>query len=135
MKKAVSPLFQDLLLDNGTIKDQVYHALRRAILDGRLSAGAKIPSSRALAEVMGISRNSVIAGFERLSDEGYLVTREGAGTFVVTHIPDWLIHTDGAGGGQVDDPPSVGSLNPDITALRPLWSESQPEAAQTACLP
>nr|VUD28762.1 transcriptional regulator [Raoultella sp. NCTC 9187] len=125
MKKAVSPLFQDLLLDSGTIKDQVYHALRRAILDGRLSAGAKIPSSRALAEVMGISRNSVIAGFERLSDEGYLVTREGAGTFVVTHIPDWLIYTDDTGGGQVDDLPSVGSLNPDITALRPLWSESQ----------
>lgn len=77
MPKPIAPLFQELLLARGVIKDQVYHALRQAILDGRLSAGSKIPSSRALAEMMAISRNSVIAGFDRLMDEGYLVTRKG----------------------------------------------------------
>ncbi|WP_228306083.1 GntR family transcriptional regulator, partial [Klebsiella michiganensis] len=46
--------------------DKLLTALRQAILDGRLSAGSKIPSSRALAEMMAISRNSVIAGFDRL---------------------------------------------------------------------
>ncbi|WP_313433474.1 GntR family transcriptional regulator, partial [Atlantibacter hermannii] len=66
MRKPAAPLFQDLLLQSGIIKDQVYHALRNAILDGRLAAGSKIPSTRALAEMMGIGRNSVIAGFERL---------------------------------------------------------------------
>ncbi len=42
-------------------------------------AGIKLPSSRALAE-MAISRNSVIAGFERLIDEGYLYSQKGSGT-------------------------------------------------------
>jgi GntR family transcriptional regulator/MocR family aminotransferase len=43
MPKPIAPLFQELLLARGVIKDQVYHALRQAILDGRLSAGSKIP--------------------------------------------------------------------------------------------
>ncbi|EKP28002.1 transcriptional regulator [Klebsiella michiganensis] len=79
MPKPIAPLFQELLLPRGVIKDQVYHALRNAIPDGRLTAGSKIPSSRALAEMMAISRNSVISGFDRLMDEGYLVTRKGRG--------------------------------------------------------
>lgn len=41
--------------------------------------------------MMSISRNSVIAGFERLIDEGYLFTRRGAGTFVANTIPDVII--------------------------------------------
>lgn len=125
MKKPVSPLFQDLLLPGGIIKDQVYEVLRHAILEGRLAAGSKIPSSRALAEMMAISRNSVIAGFERLLDEGYLVARKGAGTFVTESIPDKTI--DGHYPVPESTPPvsAVGSLNPDIAALRPLWSEGQ----------
>ena len=125
MKKPVAPLFQDLLLPGGIIKDQVYAVLRHAILEGRLAAGSKIPSSRALAEMMAISRNSVIAGFERLLDEGYLVARKGAGTFVTNSIPDKTI--DGHYPPQESTPPVsvVGSLNPDIAALRPLWSEGQ----------
>lgn len=125
MKKPVAPLFQDLLLPGGIIKDQVYEVLRHAILEGRLAAGSKIPSSRALAEMMAISRNSVIAGFERLLDEGYLIARKGAGTFVTESIPDKTI--DGHYPVQESTPPvsAVGSLNPDIAALRPLWSEGQ----------
>lgn len=90
MKKTVAPVFHELLLEKGVIKDQVYHALRNAILDGRLAGGSKIPSSRAMAEMMAISRNSVIAGFDRLTDEGYLETRKGSGTFVARSIPDRL---------------------------------------------
>lgn len=122
MPKPISPLFQELLLPRGVIKDQVYHALRHAILDGRLTAGSKIPSSRALAEMMAISRNSVISGFERLMDEGYLITRKGAGTFVCEHIPDNLI-------SEYDSPAEpeaaiagIGQLNPDVAALVPSWA-------------
>lgn len=43
MPKPIAPLFRELLLTRGVIKDRVYHALRHAILDGRLSAGAKYP--------------------------------------------------------------------------------------------
>lgn len=62
MRKSGAAAFPELLTGNGIIKDQVYHALREAILSGRLHAGSKVPSGRALAEMMGISRNSVIAG-------------------------------------------------------------------------
>jgi len=125
MKKAPAPLFQDLWLPGGIIKDRVYEAIRHAILEGRLAAGSKIPSSRALAEMMSISRNSVIAGFDRLLDEGYLVTRKGAGTFVTTSIPDQTIgeHSPLSKVSQASS--ATGSLNPDIAALRPLWRESQ----------
>ena len=45
-------------------------------------AGAPLPSSRALARDLGVSRRLVVEGFAQLAAEGYLVTRRGAGTFV-----------------------------------------------------
>ncbi|RYA57107.1 PLP-dependent aminotransferase family protein, partial [Enterobacter cloacae complex sp. 2DZ2F16B1] len=125
MPKPIAPLFQELLLTRGVIKDQVYHALRHAILDGRLSAGAKIPSSRALAEMMAISRNSVIAGFERLIDEGYLLTRKGAGTFVCDHIPDHVISEYGSSTAPETAIASGRPLVPALSALVPSWTESE----------
>lgn len=38
---------------------QLYEALRRALLDGKLSAGERLPSSRELAQDLGMSRNTV----------------------------------------------------------------------------
>lgn len=70
------------------MKEQVYHALREHILAGRLPTGTKMPSTRALSEMMAISRNSVIAGYDRLLDEGYILTRKGSGTYVAHNIPD-----------------------------------------------
>lgn len=47
-----------------------------------------MPSTVALSEMMSISRNSVIAGYDRLLDEGYILTRKGSGTYVSHNIPD-----------------------------------------------
>lgn len=90
MKKPQSN-FPHLQLKDGILKDQLYHAFREAILDGRLHPRMKLPSSRALSETMQISRNSVLQGFERLIDEGYLLTKPGSGTYVSDTIPDELI--------------------------------------------
>ncbi|MEV0899369.1 PLP-dependent aminotransferase family protein [Actinoplanes sp. NPDC049802] len=60
----------------------VYRALRAAILDGRIPAGRRLPSTRALAADLGVSRGSVAGAYERLVAEGFLITRVGAGTFV-----------------------------------------------------
>lgn len=76
MRRQQHAQFPLLLLEDGHIKENVYHTIRNAILDGRIAAGVKLPSSRALAEMMSISRNSVIAGFERLIDEGYLYSKK-----------------------------------------------------------
>ncbi len=92
MAAPTSAYFPHLILPAGQIKDGLYSALRDAVLDGRLSSGTKLPSSRALAEMMSISRNSVLAAVERLLDEGYLVTKPSSGTYVADIIPDQLIH-------------------------------------------
>jgi GntR family transcriptional regulator/MocR family aminotransferase len=58
--------------------EQLEHTLRDAIRDGRLEAGARLPSSRALAAELAISRGVVTSAYEQLAAEGYLQTRQGA---------------------------------------------------------
>jgi GntR family transcriptional regulator/MocR family aminotransferase len=53
-------------------------ALREAILGGRLAPGARLPSTRALANDLGLARGTVVEAYEQLAVEGYLVTRPGA---------------------------------------------------------
>ncbi|MDX2203868.1 MAG: PLP-dependent aminotransferase family protein [Hyphomicrobiaceae bacterium] len=64
------------------IFQQVYLALRGAILAGTLRPGAKLPSSRQLAQRLALSRTSVIAAYEQLLAEGYVASRAGSGTYV-----------------------------------------------------
>jgi GntR family transcriptional regulator/MocR family aminotransferase len=66
---------------------QLYEALRRAILDGKLVADERLPSSRDLVHDLKLSRNTVVAAINQLSVEGYLVSRVGSGTFVNAEVP------------------------------------------------
>ena len=61
---------------------QLYQALRERILDGRLPGGTRLPASRDLAGLLGISRNTVTRAFDQLYAEGYVQGRVGAGTYV-----------------------------------------------------
>lgn len=70
---------------------QLYDALRGAILDGRLAAGARLPSSRILAVDLGVGRNTVLSAYEQLAAEGYLEGQVGAGTKVASVLPDRLL--------------------------------------------
>ncbi len=68
-------------LDRGgdlRLHEQLERVLRQAIRDGRLKAGVLLPSSRALAAELGVSRGVVTTAYEQLSAEGYLLTRQGA---------------------------------------------------------
>lgn len=56
----------------------LHQQLRAAILDGRLAAGAALPSSRGLASQLGIARNTVVAAYDLLVAEGYVLARRGA---------------------------------------------------------
>lgn len=62
--------------------------LRRAIVDGRLKPGARLPSTRSLATQQGIARATVVAVFEQLQAEGYLAGQTGSGTIVAQELPD-----------------------------------------------
>ncbi|HEY4291771.1 PLP-dependent aminotransferase family protein [Luteibacter sp.] len=65
----------------------LHRQLQGAILDGRLQPGFRMPPTRALATELGISRNSVVSAFDLLFSQGYLVARQGSGTFVADHLP------------------------------------------------
>lgn len=78
------------LTDAHSLYQQLYAGLRQAILSGRLSAGLRLPSTRDLAAVLQLSRNTVIAAFEQLVAEGYLESRVGDGTYVSPSLPDEL---------------------------------------------
>lgn len=71
-----------------SLQEQIYERIREQIVTGTLRAGASVPSSRLLAGQLKVSRNSVIFGYERLINEGYLVARPMIGTFVADILPD-----------------------------------------------
>jgi len=70
---------------------QIYDGYRAAILSGQLRPGQRLPSTRALAQELNISRLPVINAFEQLLHEGYLEGKVGAGTYVKDSIPDELM--------------------------------------------
>ncbi|AIQ14224.1 aminotransferase-like domain-containing protein [Paenibacillus durus] len=60
----------------------LYHALRAAILSGNLPGGARLPSTRKLAALYGLSRGSAAQVYDMLSADGYVKSETGRGTFV-----------------------------------------------------
>ncbi|HYM30384.1 MAG TPA: PLP-dependent aminotransferase family protein [Candidatus Cybelea sp.] len=67
---------------------QLYAGVRELVLTGRLGRGARLPSSRALADELGVSRNTVLMALEQLASEGYVEGRLGSGSFVPDELPD-----------------------------------------------
>ena len=53
-------------------------AIRLLIVDGRIPIGARLPSERALAEALHVSRTTVTAAYTQLREDGYLNARQGA---------------------------------------------------------
>jgi GntR family transcriptional regulator/MocR family aminotransferase len=66
----------------GPLRAQLEDQLRDAVRGGRLGPGAALPSSRALARELGVSRGVVVEAYAQLAAEGYLVARQGAPTRV-----------------------------------------------------
>ena len=65
----------------------LYSILQRGIRDAVLPAGLKLPPTRALAQALGIARNTVVHVYEQLTLEGYVKAGVGRGTFVATVGP------------------------------------------------
>lgn len=65
---------------------QLYEAIRADILAGTLAGGEKLPSKRALAEHLSLSKITVETAYAQLLEEGYLTSRERSGYFVA-HMP------------------------------------------------
>jgi GntR family transcriptional regulator/MocR family aminotransferase len=71
-----------------SLQSQLHAQVRTLILGGRLRPGAPLPPSRALAQQLGVSRNTVMLAYQRLTAEGYLQSREALGTFVSNELPE-----------------------------------------------
>jgi GntR family transcriptional regulator/MocR family aminotransferase len=83
MRRAAGGIAPVVALDRRTpLHRQLYTGYRDAILDGRLPAGQRLPSTRTLAADLGISRMPVVLAFEQLLAEGYIESRVGSGSFV-----------------------------------------------------
>jgi DNA-binding transcriptional regulator YhcF (GntR family) len=104
---------------------QLAWRLRALIASGRLAAGERLPSVRALAGWAGVNVNTVRGVYARLEDEGLIATRHGAGSFVA----------EGAGGspeveriaGEAIDAARDAGVDPREVAIVALVSAALPE--------
>ncbi len=90
---------------------QLENQIRGAILDGRLEPGARLPSTRRLANDLGVARNTAKYAYEQLVVEGYLVSTTGSGTRVAVDLPEHLLHVPD-GTGQPESMPVPLRLSP-----------------------
>src|SRR5579884_2675497 len=91
MKKAPSGIAPGIQVQKGSSNSlyrQVYEGYRKAIVEGRLRAGQRIPSTRVLALELGISRMPVLNAYAQLLAEGYFESRVGSGTVVSRSLPE-----------------------------------------------
>lgn len=72
---------------------QVFDQVRDAILGGRLTPGWRLPSSRALARELAVSRNTILAAYDQLFAEGYTEGEIGSGTRVSRVLPEEVLAT------------------------------------------
>src|SRR5690242_12233777 len=87
---------------------QIVGQLRTAMTDGHLAAGERLPSTRALAATLGVSRTVVTGAYAQLFAEGWIEGRHGSGTYV-------------AGGAQG---------GPAVPAVLPLAGRDRADVAQ-----
>jgi GntR family transcriptional regulator / MocR family aminotransferase len=97
---------------------QIYDSFRAMILERRLQPGQQIPSSRALAGELGISRIPVLGAYAQLLAEGYIESRSGAGTFVTSSLSDQVLSARPAVASVVDD--SASDAISRVSRLLPL---------------
>ncbi|MBX9694408.1 MAG: PLP-dependent aminotransferase family protein [Cyanobacteria bacterium] len=73
---------------------QIYEEIRKAIFSGRLPSGKRVPSTRQMASVLGVSRATVTLAYDYLLSEGYFESYTGSGTYVSRKIPDELLEAE-----------------------------------------
>lgn len=98
-----------------SLSRQLYVQLRALILAGRIPADCRLPSTRRLADDLGVSRAVTINVFEQLAAEGFLANRRGSGHYV-HRLPALKQRTEGraelvsASPARQDDKGALGGL-------------------------
>ena len=116
------------------IPAQIAAGIRDAVATGALSPNDAIPSTRVLAEQLGVSRGSVVTAYDQLEGEGYLLTSQGAPTrihpdlTVAARMPERTIDAPPrmTPKAQISLKPSPGNAG----TIRPVtWRKAWREAA------
>lgn len=103
----------------GGLQHQIYRGIQRAILDGIVQPGTRLPSSRALASDLGVSRTTSLLALDQLLAEGYLTARRGSGTFVAHELPDDLPKLRSARHARTPKHPPLSRRGEALVATRP----------------
>jgi len=122
MKRISASFLPPIALANGTktpMYRQLYGWFRKAIIDGQLRPGQRVPSTRGLADELKISRIPVLNAYEQLLAEGYFETFVGAGTCVARSIPDDALRPQTAK-SRKELQPSAGGTGPRRMSRRGL---------------
>ena len=61
---------------------QIENYIKNMINNNMVVANGKLPATRELSRILGVSRNSIITAYENLEDEGVVYTVKGKGTFI-----------------------------------------------------
>ncbi len=105
------------------LQQQICDGLRQAVASGLLAPGSRLPSTRALASELDVSRTTVVAALLELTDEGYLTARERSGTFVATELPADAVVPAAAAAPPVASPPRLSRRVEELaSAATPLHS-------------
>ena len=89
------------------LPSQIAAHIRALIAQGTMRAGDAVPSSRQLAGNLQVSRGTVVAAYDQLVAEGYLVTRPGGATRVHPAAVDTrarAVHEDASSGSRAAEP-------------------------------
>src|SRR5438445_2395763 len=118
IRRLMDPLFEiELELPAKGSRDaarSLFEQLKAAILDRRLTAGAKLPPTRKSADFFGVSRNTASEIYDRLLHEGYVVTRHGAGTYVAETLSP-----------HAPSPATARDAEPPDPRLNPFWLRAE----------
>ena len=66
--------FSELLKERGPLYQQIYSLIANYIITGRLKAGDRLPSKRALSTQLGVSVITIQGAYDMLCDEGYILS-------------------------------------------------------------
>lgn len=117
----------DIAANNGVnLQDQVVAQVLGLIRTGRLKPGARLPGTRELSEQLGVSRNTVMIAYERLISEGFVSSREGAGTFVTATSPDRALSVKASATANTRDKPAPPAM---VKRPAPLPPYKRPSGA------
>lgn len=115
---SAKPVLFELQLEpasRGSRKGHLREQLKAAIRDGRLAPGMRLPSLRDARKLFRVGRNTLAEVYEQLLNEGYVVARQGSGTFVA----------DTPRGSQQPATPA----NAPARRLNPFWLQPEVTAA------